>query len=63
MGALKDWCPKCHTKPGGQFCTDCGSRLQSNPDDKRCPNCLMAINSTYKFCFNCGEQLQFNETS
>lgn len=51
-------CPNCQTKyETGNFCENCGTKLQEEVQELHCPNCDIIVNESSKFCPECGSSL------
>ncbi|MFH1006035.1 MAG: SurA N-terminal domain-containing protein [Candidatus Latescibacterota bacterium] len=52
-------CPSCGEsfEEGGNFCEQCGSRMDETEKERRCPTCGACNEADAGFCVRCGERL------
>ena len=51
-------CPNCGANVTGKFCTECGTKVETEPaGEKTCPECGAKLAADAKFCMACGKEL------
>lgn len=53
-------CPSCgkQNNPGTKFCSECGGKLEVQPQPQVCPSCGAVVSEGIKFCSECGTKIK-----